>query len=127
MTQWLIDRKQGEDIEEISPHQEIIDSVLEYINSCVVYNGIGEEMMGVVYWKDNSILVQSNTIKNLAAKIDRNIKLRKITDILGEYLNGNTQQYRLSHGGRIRMWCFDPGKLGITQQQVIEPGEENES
>lgn len=119
VTEWLKMRKFGVEVEEISEHQEIIDAIVENITSSRLIKGTGISIFGTVYYHDDAILVPNETIKNLAGKINRNLRLRKVSNIVSDYLLGPTKTYRTPEGV-VRMWRFDPVQLNIDVKDAIE-------
>lgn len=119
VTRWLVNRELGSEVEEISEHQEIIDAILENITSSRLIKGMGASIFGTVYYHDDAILVPTDTIRNISEKINRNITLRKVSSIVTDYLLGSTKTYRTAEGV-IRMWRFDPAKVGVDTTTALE-------
>lgn len=118
LTSWLDERTESES-EEISDTQEIVDGVLNYITTSRLVKGTGHSVLGTVYYHDEKVLVPSEIIKKLALKVNRNVKLRKVSNILKEFMMGPTKQY-WTGTGYIRMWAFNPNHLKIDVSQAID-------
>ena len=123
LTEWLKHRRQGKDIEELSENQEVIDAVLEYITSSRIVKGDLKETFGVVYLKDGNIWVSSKIIKKIVADVERNIKLRKVSEILKPYLATPTTA-RKTKEGWIRFWVFKADAVGVDITEAVEEQEE---
>jgi hypothetical protein len=119
MTEWLMRRKQGEDVEEVSEHQEIVDAIIEHITSARLIRGVGAPTFGTVYHADDAILVPNDTIRTIATRINRTLQMRKVSSIVSSYLVGSTKTYRTT-SGMVRMWRFDPAKVGVNTENALD-------
>jgi hypothetical protein len=125
LTEWLKGRTQGDALEEMSEQQEIIDAVIEHITSSRLIKGTGASIFGTIYYHEDAVLVPNDTIRNIAVKINRNLRLRRVSNILEDYLLGTTKTYR-TVDGVVRMWRFSPAKVGLTEADAIEMGDQDD-
>ena len=125
LSEWLRSREEKKAVEEISEEQEIIDAVLENITSSQLIKGVGGARFGVVFWDGNELLVPNSTIKGIVTKINRNIRLRKVSSILEDYLVGPSKTYRTPEGV-ARMWRFKPDRVGVNPNEAIEINRDDE-
>jgi len=125
LSEWLRTREEKEAVEEISEEQELIDAVLENLTSSQLVKGIGGARFGIVFWHNGELLVPNSTIKGIATKINRNLRLRRVSSILEDYLVGPSKTYRTPEGV-VRMWRFNAERVGINTEEAIEIGDKEE-
>jgi hypothetical protein len=125
LSEWEKERSESE-TEAVSLERDIVDEVINYISTSTLIN-LGEELQsidkaaaGVVYLSKGKILVTGETIRKVVSRVDRYLKSRNVSGILRSegLLFGTSTTHRIGNEF-VRMWAFDPIKVGVDVGKVI--------
>ena len=106
-------------INEPSKEEDIIDTVLNYLEECTIYNNISSctGIKSLYYTKDDHkvVLCRVDNVIHLFEDINK----RMMRSILSKYIIGDSIQKRVD-GNRVRFWAFSIEKTGIDIEAQME-------
>jgi len=116
----LIDKARREDL---SPEQEAVETVVEYIESSrPVAKKVQAFTYGFFYYdeKENAILVPSERIRDLLDNKNIRIDLRKLAYHMKDYIKSGTKVIKVESGKTKRFWIFDATKFDVDLEHIVD-------
>ena len=111
-------------IKEPSKEEETVDTVLNYLGECTIYNKLSSctGIKSLYYTRDDPkvVLCRVDNITHLFEDMNN----RMMRSILSKYIVGDSIQKRVD-GNRVRFWAFSIEKTGIDIKAQMEDKEKD--
>ncbi|HDD71536.1 MAG TPA: hypothetical protein ENF99_00935 [Candidatus Aenigmarchaeota archaeon] len=109
--------------EKITQEDIIVDTILNYINSCLVSSKINLSFNeGIVYVEEDKVFVPNTIIKRILEKERIKISLRRLAELLKDYRYPNERRW--IENKKVYFWVFKLDKLNLDLSKVVEEEKE---